>query len=212
MAALTRKRRRSVRVLLRLAVAVLLLAVAWTVGLFRFAAAIPDRVADTTTRTDAIIVLTGGSGRLSTGFELLSGDRAGKLFVSGVYRGVDVTKLLEMSQRNPEEFDCCVEIGHSAGNTAGNAVETTAWVRRQEYRSLRIVTASYHMPRSLLEFRHLLPDVELVPHPVFPEHVKQDRWWAWPGTAILIAGEYSKYLLAWSRHLAVRLLAGDKTP
>ncbi len=191
----------------RLFVAVFLAALAWAAGLFRFVDAIPTEVADLTSRTDAIVVLTGGSGRLSEGLDLLTGDRAEKLFVSGVYRGVDVAKLLELSQRSPEELQCCVEIGHSADNTAGNAAETAEWVRQQGYGSLRIVTASYHMPRSLLEFKYNLPEARLIPHPVFPEHVMQERWWAWPGTSILIVGEYNKFLLAWTRHLGSRLLS-----
>ncbi len=213
MAALTfRRRRRRRRPLAYLAVAALIAAIAWTAGLFRFAAAIPAQVADPTTRTDAIVVLTGGSGRLAAGLALLSEDKAEKLFVSGVYRGVDVDKLLELSQRTPEELRCCVEIGHSAGNTAGNAAETAAWVIGQGYRSLRIVTSNYHMPRTLLEFRRVLPDVVLIPHPVFPENVKQDRWWAWPGTASLIISEYNKILLAWSGHLGARMFAEDGAP
>jgi uncharacterized SAM-binding protein YcdF (DUF218 family) len=210
MAALTfRRRRRARRAVAYLAIAALVATVAWTAGLFRFAAAIPAQVADPGIRTDAIVVLTGGSGRLAAGLELLSADKAGKLFVSGVYRGVDVDTLLELSQRTPDEIKCCVEIGHSAGNTAGNAAETATWVRDQGYRSLRIVTSNYHMPRTLLEFRHVLPDVMLVPHPVFPENVKQDRWWAWPGTASLIISEYNKVLLAWTGHLGDRLFAGN---
>ena len=70
----------------------------------------------------------------------------------------------------------------------------------QGYRSLRLVTSGYHLPRSLLEFRHAMPDVTLIPHPVFSESVKQERWWAWPGTANLIVGEFNKYLLAWLTH------------
>ena len=193
-------------------VAVFIAAIAWTSGLFRFAAAIPSAVADPASRTDAIVVLTGGSGRLSEGLDLLIGDQADKLFVSGVYQGIDVAKLLELSQRSPEELQCCVEIGHSADNTSGNAAETAKWVRQQGYKSLRIVTASYHMPRSLLEFKHNLPAARLIPHPVFPEHVKQERWWAWPGTSILIVGEYNKFLIAWTRHLASRLLSPNKDP
>lgn len=187
-------------------------ALAWGAGLFAFAAAIPSTVEDTTTRTEAIVVLTGGSGRLGTGFELLSGKKARKMFVSGVYRGVDVDKLLELSKATPAEFECCVSIGHSADNTAGNAEETSAWLKGQGFRSLRLVTSGYHMPRALLEFRHVLGDAKLVPHPVFSDNVKQDRWWAWPGTSSLIVSEYNKYLIAWTRHLAEGLLRGDGGP
>jgi uncharacterized SAM-binding protein YcdF (DUF218 family) len=52
------------------------------------------------------------------------------------------------------------------------------------------------MPRSLLEFRRRMPDVKIVPHPVFPDHVKQDEWWRWPGSTHLLVGEYGKYLVA----------------
>ena len=205
--------KRGRRRILTLAASVVALgALAWGGGLFAFAAAIPSVVADTTTRTEAIVVLTGGSGRLSTGLELLSGEKARKLFVSGVYRGLDVAKLLELSKATPEEFECCVSIGHSADNTAGNAKETAAWLKGQGFRSLRLVTSGYHMPRALLEFRHVLGDAELVIHPVFSDNVKQDRWWAWPGTSSLIVSEYNKFLIAWTRHLADRLLGGDAAP
>ena len=90
--------------------------------------------------------------------------------------------------------------------TTGNALETTAWMAALNYKSLRLVTAAYHMPRSLLEFHHAMSGMTLVPHPVFPENVKQARWWAWPGTASLMIGEYNKYLLALSRHWIDRLL------
>ena len=203
------RRRHERRMITRLVGVLAMLGVAWGGGLFWFAASIPEAVSDPAARTDAIVVLTGGSGRLGTGLELLSGNRAGKLFVSGVYHGVDVAKLLELARRTPEELRCCVEIGYSADNTAGNAAETAAWMRKQGYRSLRIVTANYHMPRSLLEFGFVMPAKKLIAHPVFPAHVKRDRWWAWPGTAYLIVSEYSKYILAWLRHLAVGRRAAD---
>ena len=195
------------RVLVKLTVALAVAVAFWTWGLFRFAAAIPSAVADATTPTDAVVVLTGGSQRLDEGLELLAQGLGKKLFVSGVYQGVDVRALLQMVRRNPIELADRVGIGN-ATNTAGNASETTAWMKREDYRSLRLVTGAYHMPRSLLEFRHAMPDVKLVPHPVFPEHVKQDRWWAWPGTASLVIGEYTKYLLAWVRLSAGRVVNG----
>jgi uncharacterized SAM-binding protein YcdF (DUF218 family) len=201
------RRGRGNRLAWRLAALGLLAAAVWGVGLARFATQIPHAVADPDTVTDAIVVLTGGSGRLDAGLDLLAGKRALKLFVSGAYRGVDVAKLLEVSKRSPGELACCIEIGHSAGDTAGNARETAAWMGDQGYRSLRLVTSNYHLARGLLEFRLAMPGVELVPHPVFAENVKHDRWWAWPGTAWLIVGEFNKYLAVWPRHLANRLLA-----
>ncbi len=206
-----RRRRGAARALLRLGVAAMIAGAAWIAGLFWFATLIPDGAADESIRTDAIAVLTGGSGRLGTGLELLARNRAEKLFVSGVYRGVDVKKLLEVAKRSPDGIEGRVGIG-DAIDTAGNAAETAAWVRAQGYRSLRIVTSAYHMPRSLLEFQRALPEAELIPHPVFPKHVKQDRWWAWPGTASLIVSEYNKYLIAWARHAVKGPPAATQSP
>ncbi|MEQ8192906.1 MAG: YdcF family protein [Rhodospirillales bacterium] len=195
------RRRRSRRYFLwSAALAAAGMIVLWTGGLVWFASKLPHGVQDLDSRTDAIAVLTGGQGRLDAGFRLLSEERAQKLFVSGVYRGVDVNQLLELSQQNPADLKCCLEIGHSADNTAGNAEETAEWVRRNRFRSLRIVTSAYHMPRTMLEFRHAMPHIALVSHPVFTDNVKHERWWAWPGTSSLIVGEYNKYLLAWARH------------
>jgi len=169
---------------------------AWLGGLFWFAAMLPQPDATASGRTDAIVVLTGGSGRLATGLRLLAEGRARKLFVSGVTRGVDVATLLRVAKRQPQELTCCIVVGYAADNTAGNASETASWMRDQEYRSLRLVTANYHMPRSLLEFRRAMPGLDIVPHPVFPPGFKFSRWWRWPGTATLLVSEYTKFLLA----------------
>ena len=151
--------------------------------------------------SDAIVVLTGGSDRLAVALDLLTADKGRKLFVSGVYRGVDVRQLLDLSQHSPEDLSCCVVLGYEADNTRGNAIETAVWMKEQGYRSLRLVTATYHMPRSLLEFRRTMPDIEIVPHPVFTDSFKRDDWWRWRGTLTLVAVEYNKYLLTLARTL-----------
>lgn len=187
------------RYLRRSLVAAGLLVAAWAGGLIWFAATLPDRVDDPASPTDAIVVLTGGSERLSTGLDLLAKKKARKLFVSGVYRGVEVAELLRLSRQTPEEVECCIILGYAAESTEGNATETAAWMAEQKFRSLRLVTANYHMRRSLLEFQDAMPGVTVVPHPVFPQSVKQEAWWMWPGTAHLIATEYMKYLVALAR-------------
>ncbi len=168
----------------------------WAAGFMWFAGSVPRAVDDPETVTDAVVVLTGGSGRLGVGLSLLAQKRAKKLFVSGVYQGVDVTELLRISRQSPEELECCVVLGYSAGDTAGNARETAEWMAKEGFASLRLVTANYHMRRSLLEFRRVMPAVVLIPHPVFSPNFKNEDWWRWPGTAGLILSEYSKYLVA----------------
>lgn len=190
------RRRRFVRRLLLCGVLVL---GAWSAGLVWFASSLPTEVRDETRVTDAIVVLTGGSGRVHQGLELLARKRARKLFVSGVYRGVDVEELLRVSRQSPQDLACCITLGYQADNTRGNAAETAAWMHAEGLNSLRLVTAAYHMPRSLLEFRRAMPDIEIVPHPVFPKTFKWRDWWRWPGSTSLIAREYMKYLVALTR-------------
>ncbi len=212
MSALRPKKRPSWRLISRALLALgICLFFAWVGGLIWFAEQIPASVGDSTTKADAIVVLTGGSGRLRAGLELLSKNKGNKLFVSGVYRGVDVKTLLAQWQRAPTELENLVNIG-DAINTAGNAAETAEWVNGLGYRSLRLVTASYHMPRSLLEFRHALPDTTVIPHPVFSGNVKMERWWAWPGTTALIAREFTKYVLAWMRLNTLGVSVGGGRP
>jgi uncharacterized SAM-binding protein YcdF (DUF218 family) len=184
------------RPLRRLSLAAAVLFMAYAGGLVWFAESIADVVEDTATTTDAIVVLTGGSQRVQSGLQLLTAGKAKKLFVSGVYHGTDVTALLHAQRQSPDSVQCCIVLGHSADNTYGNAQETAAWMRQEGYRSLRLVTASYHMRRALLEFERAMPEARIIPHPVFPDAVRRDRWWAWPGTLDLIIGEYDKYLWA----------------
>jgi uncharacterized SAM-binding protein YcdF (DUF218 family) len=181
--------------------AFLVLAAFWLGGLVWFTHDIPRAVTDADSETDAIVVLTGGSLRVQSGLALLAAGKAKKLFVSGVYHGTDVATLLHVSRQSPDKVACCIVLGYEADNTYGNATETAQWMRQEGFHSLRLVTASYHMPRSLLEFSRAMPEMRIIPHPVFPERVKQRRWWAWPGTASLILAEYHKYLLALVRPL-----------
>jgi uncharacterized SAM-binding protein YcdF (DUF218 family) len=183
----------------RLAMAAATCCFLWLAGLLWFAT--PPAVESRAAPTDAIVVLTGGSLRIQSGIELLREGKGRKLFVSGVSQQVDLDDLLRISGSAPDWAQCCVVLGREADNTLGNAHETARWIRSQGFRSLRLVTAWYHMPRSRLEFDRAMPEIEIVAHPVFPDQVKQEHWWAWRGTAALLVGEYSKYLAALFRPL-----------
>ena len=172
-------------------------------GLLWFAT--PLVVRDGGAPTDAIVVLTGGSLRLQSGFKLLGEGKGRKLFVSGVNQEVKLNQLLQIAGDAPAWAACCVVLGYEADDTFGNAFETARWMRREHYHSLRLVTAWYHMRRSLLEFERAMPDVAIIPHPVYPDRARLAHWWEWRGTAALMVGEYMKYLGALFRPLIERL-------
>lgn len=168
----------------------------WFGGFLYFTGQLPQDVGDVSAETDAIVVLTGGAGRLDVGLELLARGQAKKMLISGVDRVTTASAIQRHSPNAAEQFACCVELGHEAENTIGNAMETAMWMEQSDFRSLRLVTAAYHMPRSLLLFGQAMPDVDIVAHPVFPRHVKVSAWWRWPGTAKLLAFEFNKYLVS----------------
>ena len=168
----------------------------WLGGLVWYASLIPSPSEPSVAKSKAIVVLTGGSDRMAEGLRLLERGLAQKLFISGVYHRVEVKELLRVAKKNPNELECCIELGYTADNTAGNAYETAAWMEKEGFHSLRLVTASYHMPRSLLEFHRVMPEIKIISHPVFPEGFKGEKWWLWPGSTALIASEFGKYLMA----------------
>ena len=186
-----------VRCVSGLGIGLLVLLALWVPGFVWFAASVPDRVEDTTTPADAIVVLTGGSERLQTGLDLLRKGAADRLFVSGVWPGTTRKDLLQhVGVADDSDLGRKVDLGHIAANTVGNAWETAIQIQEQGWTSVRLVTANYHMRRSLLELRMAAPHVIIVPHPVFPSSVMLEGWWQYPGTAALLATEYTKYLLA----------------
>lgn len=183
----------------------LLAAFLWLVGFMGFMGFIPRDVRDSTTKTDAIVVLTGGSDRLAEGFRLLDAGLSPRMLITGVAQGVSLQQVIDgMSSDksvvpSPENLACCVTLGYEAGNTVGNAVETATWVRDNKIASVRLVTANYHMKRSQLEFHRALPGISIIPHPVFPKEMQDNWWFVKPRIIILLAGEYHKFVGAWAR-------------
>lgn len=150
-------------------------------------------------RADAIVALTGGAARISDALELLDQGRARRLLISGVNPETTQEEIASFEPGRDRLFNCCVDLGYSALNTAGNAKETRNWTRDRGYRSLIIVTSAYHLPRSLTEIRRELPDVALIPYPVVTDKLHLGEWWRDVKTTRLLVSEYAKYLLAVAR-------------
>lgn len=175
---------------------------AWIIGLLAFVDTARTPPADPGRPTDAVVVLTGGSERVATGFRLLTEGVSDRLFISGVFEDTRLSDLLATAGLTDDSVPPdAVTLGRVARDTRGNAREVAAWVAANRIGSVRLVTANYHMPRALLELRTTLPSLAIVPHPVTPGMVRLEAWWRWPGTASLIVTEYTKYLVALARGL-----------
>lgn len=129
----------------------------------------------TGTKTDAIVVLTGGNYRITTGLNLFAQEQAPKLFISGVHPSVDEQEIRLMWRSEDPLPDCCIILGHEAKTTFENALETEEWVKENNIKSIRLVTSTYHMKRALMEFKNIVQDTKIIPHPVeIPDYKKED--------------------------------------
>lgn len=166
----------------------------WTIGLAFFVSwlknpSVPDD------SVDVVVVLTGGSERVSTGISLLKEKKAERLFISGVNHLIDFKRLAQNLDALPDDLSDEIFLGHVACNTYENALETKQWLKKNNINRFKLVTSAYHLPRSLTEFKFAMPDADIIPHPVFSDNVKLTRWWAHKGTTKLILSEYTKYLI-----------------
>ena len=166
-----------------------------------FAFTMPEAPDDASAKTDAIVVLTGGEERIEQAYQLLQKGLASRLYITGA--GVALTKpqLLKRLGDPPPELAARIELGFRASSTRGNAAETAAWFNSQNLRSMRLVTANYHMRRSVLWFRRDMPDALIVRHPVVPKGLSADcagaagceQWWSRRETGWVVAKELVAY-------------------
>ena len=126
-----------------------LLLLAYGIGYAAFALMLPKPAGDE--RTDAIVVLTGGSGRLDRGFELIERGLARRMLISGVARTVRPRDLVAVYDVDPRLFQCCITLGREAFDTRSNADEVARWLEREPVRSIRLVTNDLHMRRARYE-------------------------------------------------------------
>jgi uncharacterized SAM-binding protein YcdF (DUF218 family) len=138
----------------------ILLLVAWALGFGVFLLTLGKPIEGR--RTDAIVVLTGGPGRIARGLDVLRAGDAQRMLVSGVDPDVRPRELAAQFKNDRKLFDCCVDLGHEAVDTRSNAEETAEWVREHDYKSVRLVTSDWHMARARLELSHALPEIDIV--------------------------------------------------
>ena len=145
---------------------------------------------------DGIVVLTGGSSRVSDAMELLADGYGKRLLISGVRPTNAASDISRSLSDNQSLLTCCVDLDRSAVNTRSNAEETRRWAHERGFKSLIVVTSNYHMPRAIVELSHAMPDIELIPFAVVGDKWRDEPWWTSGATVRLLLSEYVKYVAA----------------
>ena len=156
-------------------------------------------------QTDAIIVLTGETKRITESIEELNKGNSPKLFISGVYLQSPLSKLIDKTilglqksgklKTTPDSLKSKISTG-KAENTIENALESAVWVKKNNVETIRLITSFYHMPRAKLLFQKYLPNAVIIYHPI---SFSQSRITTLFNAHMLglIFSEYNKYLLTY---------------
>jgi uncharacterized SAM-binding protein YcdF (DUF218 family) len=128
----------------------------WLFGFLWFAVALPGPLSKDV-HTDAVIVLTGSQGRIEHALDVLKVGSAPRLLVSGVDREVKPQEFAAEFSVPPRLMACCVTLGYQAYDTHSNAMEAAQWISEHHARSVRLVTADWHMRRAMLELGREMP-------------------------------------------------------
>lgn len=140
----------------------------YLLGFILFAVTLGSPASDE--RTDAIVVITGGPGRIEKGIEELGDKRAKRMLIAGADPAVTKPDLIRLLHLNKKLMNCCVDLGSESVDTRSNAEEANRWLAKHGYKRFRLVTSDWHMRRARYEFRRVLRDkYEIVPDAVRTE-------------------------------------------
>ncbi|MBU6235136.1 MAG: YdcF family protein [Alphaproteobacteria bacterium] len=171
------------------------LAAAWVFGFFVFFGIVTSQKPEMLDKpADLTVVLTGGTGRVEEGFDLLAKGESRALLISGVHPDVNLQNLVDLwgGEKDVILKHCCVTLGRKADDTESNATETAEYITGKDIKTIRIVTSNYHMPRAWILFRRALPEnITLALWPVTGLKPTSPTFWR------NMFVEYTKTLLTW---------------
>lgn len=104
-------------------------------------------------RADCAVVLTGGSGRVKEGMDLLARRAVRKLIISGVNPQADWRDIFPNWPYYQDVSESDIVLERKSRTTFGNAQQTLAVAEALACHDLVIVTSRYHLHRALKTFR-----------------------------------------------------------
>ena len=145
-------------------------------------------------RADAIVVLTGGKGRIERGVELYKEGAAGLLILSGVDADATLDSIFFNTTIVIPPGD--IFLDKNSRSTYQNAIEVRKILESRGFRSMILITSAYHMKRAHYIFRRIMPgDVRIESLRVKSPNFDEKRWWTNPAIVIKEFLKYQWYVL-----------------
>jgi len=137
-----------------------LLLIVWALGFAWFALILPQPLG--AGKSDAVIVLTGGEGRIDRALEALDKGWARQMLVAGVDPEVRRREFAAEYEVSAARMACCVTLERESVDTRSNALEAARWIAAEKARSVRLVTSDWHMRRAAWELEQTAPGTLIV--------------------------------------------------
>ncbi len=150
-----------------------------------------------------IVILTGGTNRIKDGLKIIENFKKlkkinYKILVSGTGLGFTKSSLkIKLGPKfNPQLIQCCIDLDNISKNTSTNASETLKWISKNNIKEFILITSNYHMPRAILEFKNIMPNLKIYTHAITPEKHDIENWLSSYQTFSLVFKEYCKFIIA----------------
>ena len=150
-----------------------------------------------------IVILTGGANRIKDGLKIIEDFKNSKninykILVSGT--GIGFTKSSLKKKLGPnfnsQLIQCCIDLDGVSKNTLTNASETFKWTNKNDIKEFILITSNYHMPRAILEFKNVMPNLKIYTYAITPKKHDIENWLSSYQTFSLVFTEYCKFIIA----------------
>ena len=150
-----------------------------------------------------IVILTGGANRIKDGLKIIEDFKNSKninykILVSGTGMGFTKSSLKKKlgPNFNSQLIQCCVDLDSISKNTLTNAIETFKWTSKNDIKEFILITSNYHMPRAILEFKNVMPNLKIYTYAITPKKHDIENWLNSYQTFSLVFTEYCKFIIA----------------
>jgi len=150
-----------------------------------------------------IVILTGGANRIKDGLKIIEDFKNSKninykILVSGTGMGFTKSSLKKKlgPNFNSHLIQCCIDLDGVSKNTLTNASETFKWTHKNDIKEFILITSNYHMPRAILEFKNVMPNLKIYTYAITPKKHDIENWLSSYQTFSLVFTEYCKFIIA----------------